>query len=53
MSISDVRKQIMEITNMEVNHDDVIENLKLMHNDGIIQFNERAQTIFVKTKPGS
>ena len=48
MAISDVRKQIMEITSMEVSHEEMVENLRLMESDGIIQFNERAQTIFVK-----
>ena len=52
MAVSDVRKQIMEITSMEVSHDEILENLRLMESDGVIQFNERAQTLFVKTKIG-
>ena len=50
MAVSDVRKQIMEITNMEFSHEEMLENLRSMESDGVIQFNERAQTVFVKTK---
>ena len=50
MAVSDVRKQIMEVTSMEISHEEMVECLRMMDNDGIIQFNERAQTLFVKTK---
>jgi len=49
MAVRDVTNQLAEINNVEVPHDDVLEALRRMHADGVIQFNERAQTIFVRS----
>lgn len=49
MAVRDVTKQLNEINNATVPHDDMVEGLRRMHADGIIQFNERTQTIFVRS----
>lgn len=49
MAVSDVRRQLSEIMNLAtVQQNDVTEALRRMESDGLIQFNERAQTIFVR-----
>jgi DNA replication licensing factor MCM4 len=48
MAVRDVTRQLTEVTNVTVSHDAVVEALHRMEADGIIQFNERAQTIFVR-----
>eukprot|EP00590_Aulacoseira_subarctica_P006014 CAMPEP_0172415316 /NCGR_PEP_ID=MMETSP1064-20121228/1746_1 /TAXON_ID=202472 /ORGANISM="Aulacoseira subarctica , Strain CCAP 1002/5" /LENGTH=983 /DNA_ID=CAMNT_0013152253 /DNA_START=19 /DNA_END=2970 /DNA_ORIENTATION=- len=49
MAVRDVRRQIGEVVNSTVGQEEVLECLKQMEADGIIQFNERQQTIFVRT----
>ena len=49
MAVRDVTKQLNEINNAIVPHDDMVEGLRRMHADGVIQFNERTQTIFVRS----
>jgi DNA replication licensing factor MCM4 len=49
MAIRDVTKQLSEISNIAVTSDDIIEVLRQFDAEGIIQLNERAQTIFVRT----
>jgi DNA replication licensing factor MCM4 len=50
MAVRDVAKQLQEISNQEtVPHDDVVSALKRLEADGMIQFNERAQYLFVRT----
>lgn len=49
MAVRDVVRQMSEITNTTVNHADVVSSLRQMDADGVIQFNERAQTIFVRS----
>ena len=49
MSVRDILREIVEISNMEVSHEEMIPILRTMEADGIIQFNERAQTVFVRT----
>jgi len=49
MAVADVRRQLSEIMNLStVEQNDIIESLRCMEADGLIQFNERAQTIFVR-----
>jgi len=48
MAVSDVRRQLNEITNANAQQEEVVEALRRMEADGLIQFNERAQTIFVR-----
>jgi DNA replication licensing factor MCM4 len=49
MAFRDIKKQLAEITNATIPHDAIVEALRQMDADGSVQFNERAQTIFVKT----
>jgi DNA replication licensing factor MCM4 len=49
LAVRDVTKQLLEISNQTVPHEDVVVALRRMDADGIVQFNERAQTIFVRT----
>ena len=48
MAVRDVVRQLGEITNVAVSHDEVVEALRRMEADGIVQFNERAQSVFVR-----
>jgi DNA replication licensing factor MCM4 len=49
MAVRDVVREMSEITNTTVNHADVVSSLRQMDADGVIQFNERAQSIFVRS----
>jgi DNA replication licensing factor MCM4 len=49
MAVRDVTKQLAEITNATIPHDSVMEALRRMEASSVIQLNERAQTIFVRT----
>lgn len=49
MAIRDVSRQLSEVANNTIPHDDLVEALRRMEADGLIQLNERAQTIFVRT----
>lgn len=49
MAVRDVTRQMGEITNTPISHDEIVDVLRRMEADGVIQFNERAQTIFVRT----
>jgi len=49
MAVGDVRRQLSEIMNVQgLKQEDVIEALRSAEGDGLIQLNERAQTIFVR-----
>jgi DNA replication licensing factor MCM4 len=49
MAVRDVTRQLTEILNVSsLEHDDVVKALRQMHEDGVIQFHERNQTIFVR-----
>jgi DNA replication licensing factor MCM4 len=49
MAIGDVRRQLSEIMNVQgLKQEDVVEALRTAEGDGLIQLNERAQTIFVR-----
>mmetsp|Transcript_9156 Transcript_9156/g.13721 ORF Transcript_9156/g.13721 Transcript_9156/m.13721 type:complete len:889 (-) Transcript_9156:170-2836(-) len=49
MAVVDVRRQLTEIMNItSIKQEDVMEALRLAEGDGLIQLNERAQTIFVR-----
>jgi DNA replication licensing factor MCM4 len=48
MAVRDVTRQLSEIANLTFPHDHVMDALRRMEADGIIQLNERAQTIFVR-----
>lgn len=49
MAVRDVSRQLSEIANISISHDDLMERLRQMEADNVIQLNERAQTIFVRT----
>ena len=49
MAVRDVTRQLTEINNVQIPHENVVEGLRRMHADGVIQFNERSQTIFVRS----
>ena len=49
MAVRDVTRQMSEITNTTVSHNDVVTSLRQMEADGVIQYNERAQTLFVRS----
>jgi DNA replication licensing factor MCM4 len=49
MAVRDVTRQLTEINNLQIPHEIVVEGLRRMHADSIIQFNERSQTIFVRS----
>ena len=48
LSVSEIRRQLSEILNVAVQQEDLIEILRTMEADGLVQFNERAQTVFVR-----
>jgi DNA replication licensing factor MCM4 len=49
MAIRDVTRQLTEVTNTTITHDELMEVLRRMEADNLIQLNERAQTVFVRT----
>lgn len=48
MAVRDVCIQLSEILNSTVEQADIIDALHQMESNGIVQFNERAQTVFVR-----
>jgi DNA replication licensing factor MCM4 len=48
LGVSDIRRQLSEILNTQVQLEDLTEILKVMDADGLVQYNERAQTVFVR-----
>ncbi|KAL3794766.1 hypothetical protein HJC23_012776 [Cyclotella cryptica] len=48
LSLAEIRRQLSEINNIPIQQDDLIEILRVVEADGLIQFNERAQTVFVR-----
>ncbi len=48
MAVRDLARQMTEISNESVSHD-VVTALRRMEADGTIQFNERNQSVFVRT----
>jgi len=50
IAVRDVTKAIAEQTNITVQTEEIVEALKVLHNDGNIQFSERNQTVFVRSQ---
>lgn len=48
LGVSEIRRQLGEILNDQVPQEDLTDILKVMDADGLVQFNERAQTVFVR-----
>ena len=42
MGVSDIRRQLSEILNVTVQQEDIVDILKVIDTDGLVQFNERA-----------
>ena len=49
LAVRDIVKQLSEVTNETFAHDAVVGMLRRMEDNGHIQFNERAQTVFVRS----
>ena len=49
MALRDVIRQWNEISNQSLAHDDVVGALRRMDADGIVQWNERAQIVYIRT----
>ena len=49
LTVRDVSRQVSEVLNVTIPHDDLVEAIRLMEADGIVQFNERGQSVFVRT----
>jgi len=48
LGVSEIRRQLGEVLNAQVQQEDLTDILKVMDADGLVQFNERAQTVFVR-----
>jgi DNA replication licensing factor MCM4 len=48
LGVGEIRRQLSEILNAQVQQEDLMEILKVMDADGLVQYNERAQTVFVR-----
>jgi DNA replication licensing factor MCM4 len=48
LGVSEIRRQLGEILNVTVQQEDLIDIIKVMDADGLVQYNERAQTVFVR-----
>lgn len=49
IAVADVRKELSEQTNVAVGGEEVADALKMLDNDNVVQYNERNQTVFVRT----
>mmetsp|Transcript_21709 Transcript_21709/g.53843 ORF Transcript_21709/g.53843 Transcript_21709/m.53843 type:complete len:939 (+) Transcript_21709:100-2916(+) len=49
LAVRDVAKQLSEISNTQVAQDEVADALRRLEADGMVQFNERNQSVFVRT----
>lgn len=49
LAVRDVAKQLSEISNTQVAQDEVAAALRRLEADGMVQFNERNQSVFVRT----
>ena len=49
LTFRDIVRQITEVTGETIAHDDLVDALRIMDADGVVQLNERSQTVFVRT----
>lgn len=49
MGVNDVSRQLGEVSDQAISHDDLVSALKRLDSDGIVQFSERNQTVLVRT----
>lgn len=50
LALRDVVNHLSEVSNQSVSHDDISGALHQMEADGFLQFNERTQSVFVRTR---
>lgn len=48
LTLRDINKQLTEVTGDTIVHDDLVEVLRIMAADGVVQLNERSQTVYVR-----
>lgn len=53
LALRDVVNHLSEVSNQSVSHDDISGALHQMEADGFLQFNERTQSVFVRTRIGT
>lgn len=49
LTFRDISRQITEVTGETIAHDDLVDALRIMDADGLVQLNERSQTVFIRT----
>lgn len=49
MPLKEVSKQLGEVSDQAISHDALLDALRRLDSDGIIQFNERTQTVQVRS----
>jgi DNA replication licensing factor MCM4 len=49
MLVKEVSKQLGEVSDQAISHDDLLDALRRLESDGIIQFNERSQSVHVRS----
>lgn len=52
LTVRELGKTIQEVTNQPVEHDYLVEGLRVMEAEGLLQHNERAQSVFVRAGIG-
>ena len=48
MSVSEIRRTLEELLNTQVQQEDLTEVLRIFEADGLVQYSERSQTVFVR-----
>ena len=48
MSVSEIRRTLEELLNTQVQQEDLTEVLRMFEADGLVQYSERSQTVFVR-----
>ncbi|KAL7500050.1 hypothetical protein ACHAWT_009921 [Skeletonema menzelii] len=48
MSVSEIRRTMEELLNIQVQQEDLTEVLRMFEADGLVQYSERSQTVFVR-----
>ena len=52
LALRDIVNHLSEVSNQPVSYDDISGALRQMEADGFLQFNERAQSVFIRTRIG-
>jgi len=48
MSVSEIRRTMEELLNTQIQQEDLTEVLRMFEADGLVQYSERSQTVFVR-----